>query len=56
MPIIFPACMMPDGAEPCEAFQKLQAEAERLRAENADLKHERDALKNILQREYNRQQ
>ena len=27
-----PACMMPDGAEPFEMFQELQAEVERLRA------------------------
>jgi hypothetical protein len=26
-----PACMMPDGAEPCEAFRELQTEVERLR-------------------------
>jgi phage shock protein A len=30
-----PDCMMPDGADPCKAFQWLQAENERLLAELA---------------------
>jgi hypothetical protein len=32
--------MMPDGAEPCEAFQELQAEVERLTARVKELERE----------------
>ncbi len=40
MPTVFPACMMPDGAEPCEAFQKLQAENDMLREQREDIRTE----------------
>lgn len=40
--VTLPDCMMPDGADPCRAFLKLQAERDRLRAER-DAERERVA-------------
>ena len=46
--MILPACMMPDGAEPCEAYQELQVEIER-QAHQLSLAHkEITTLRNFI--------
>ena len=36
--VSLPDCMMPEGAEPCIAFQRVQAERDRLMAINGELR------------------
>ena len=43
-----PSCMI-GPSEPCEAFQALQAEVERLRAESERLRRERNLAVEMLQ-------
>lgn len=50
MPTVFPACMEPDGGDPCKMFTDLQEQNERLRAANEAADKYIDRLEDIMWR------
>jgi hypothetical protein len=45
---LLPDCMMPNGAEPCKAYQEILTRIAKLKADNFLLKIEINQLKNEL--------